>query len=664
MPGKSSGGHGWPFSVRPEPEPPISRARMQVRVAVLGVLMVVFFVVLIARLWQLQVLSGEDYSLSAQQTYTREVQIPAQRGVIYDRDGEILVNNVAGINVTVEPAEIKRDELRDLAEILDAGEARILERYDAAKSAGASHSPILVRENAASDAVTYVSERTEEFPGVSVDDDYVRNYPLGATASHVLGYTGAVSREELEAADGQLVNDAIVGKSGVELVYEELLRGDSGQRTYNVDAQGRMVDENQQVARGAERERIEAGSVTEKPEPGQDLRLTLDLDLQRSVERELEAAVESGREQGYDARGGASVALDPETGEVLAMASYPDFDPQLFVGGVSGAEELAEYEALTSGEADSPFSNRAVSGAHPAASTFKVFTGMAGLASGAIDLSFTFTDDGSCWRPRGASEGCWQSWRQFQDTGTDHGTQGYAEALADSNDKFFYEVADRLWNATGDEDLLPAFYERFGFGETTGVDLPGESSGRVPTSQWQRENGATADDRYWGVGRWVNMAIGQGDVLVTPVQLATGYAAIQNSGTLVEPHVGLDARTQDDEVVEDLSGGGGREIDVGDRELSATLEGLRDVTERGGTAAGAFEDNPLSVAGKTGTAESGDGEADSIGWFAGWAEDQGEPVVVVTMVEGAGGDQVAAPAVSRVLEEYHGADGDGEGSPE
>ena len=627
---------------------------MQVRVILLVVLVVVFFLVLVARLWQLQVLSGEDYSLSAQQTYTREVQIPAQRGVIYDRDGEVLVNNVAGLNVTVVPEEIGREKVRELAGILEADEEAVLERYDAARDAGNSYSPILVRENATSEAVTYVSERTGEFPGVAVEDDYVRNYPLGPDASHVLGYTGAVSREELEGSDGELANDAIVGKSGVELVYEDLLRGDPGERTYSVDARGRIVDGEQQVANGEERERIEAEAATEEPEPGKDLLLSLDLGLQRTVEDELARAVQSGRSEGYDTTGGASVALDPETGEILAMASYPEFDPQLFVGGVSGAGEMAEYEALVSGNANSPFTNRAVSGAHPAASTFKPFTGLAGLAYEAITPSTTFTDDGSCWRPAGAETGCWQSWRQFNDTGTDHGTQNYAEALADSNDKFFYQVADWLWRGTSDEDLLPEYYERFGFGQRTDVDLPGEAAGRVPTSQWQRENGATAEDRYWGVGRWVNMAIGQGDVLVTPVQLAAAYAALQNGGTLVEPHLGLEARTQDGEVVDDLARGDGKEeVEVTDRQLSATLEGLRGVTEPGGTAAAIFEDSPLDVVGKTGTAESGDGEEDSIGWFAGWAEDQEEPIVVVTMVEGGGGDAVAAPSVRRVLESYH-----------
>jgi len=635
---------------------------MQVRVTLLAVMVVILFVVLVVRLWQLQVLSGEDYSLSAQQTYTREVRIPAQRGVIYDRDGEVLANNVAGLNVTVVPEEIGRGKLRELAGILGADERTVLDRYDEAKASGGGYSPILVRENATGEDVTYVSERTGEFPGVSVEDDYVRNYALGPTASHVLGYTGAVSQEELEGSGGELANDAVVGKSGIELVYEDLLRGDPGKRVYSVDARGRVVDGDQRAASAGERERIEAESATEEPEPGRDLRLSLDLGLQRTVEEELARAIRRGRAEGYDSTGGATVALDPETGEVLALASHPEFDPQLFVGGVSGAEEVAEYGALVSEGSNSPFTNRAISGAHPAASTFKAFTGLAGLAYEVITPSTTFTDDGSCWRPDGARSGCWQSWRQFDGTGTTHGTQDYVEALADSNDKYFYQVADWLWQSTSDEDLLPRYYERFGFGERTDVDLPGESAGQIPTKKWQQENGATPAERYWSVGRWVNMAIGQGDVLVTPVQLATAYAALQNGGTLVQPHLALEARSQDGEVVRELADESSvEEVQVTEDHLSSTLEGLEAVTEPGGTAAPVFENSSLDVVGKTGTAESGGGEEDSIGWFVGWAQDQEEPVVVVTMVEGGGGYEVAAPAVGRVLDQYHASPDSGEG---
>ncbi len=640
----------------------ITKARMQVRVVILGVLVAVIFAVLISRLWYLQVLSSDDFTVSAEQTYTREVKVPAQRGMIYDRDGEVLVDNVPGLNVTVVPSAIEREKLGELAGILEADEDRVLGLYDAAMESGSLHSPILVKEEAGRDAVTYVSERTREYPGLSINDDYTRNYPVGETAAHVLGYTGAITEEELAREDYEgFDNDAIVGKSGVELEYESLLHGTPGAEVYNVDAQGRIVGEDQQLdamgrVAGGENEEgeppdPELAERIEEPVPGRDLTLTVDLDLQQTVEEELDEALVRAREEGYDGQAGAALVMDPEDGEVLAMASRPDFDPQLFVGGITGAEEQEEYEYLTSEEAGSPFSNRAVSGTYPAASTFKAFTGMAGLAFDAIDPSSTFTDTGECWRPRGATEGCWQSWRQFLDTGTNHGTQDYEDALADSNDKFFYEVADLIWNGTSDPNLLPEFYERFGFGQRTGVDLGSEEAGRVPDREWQQEAGQTEEDRYWSVGRWVNLSIGQGDLLVTPLQLARSYAALENGGTLVTPHVAREAGARGGRDTEDLTPEPAGSVEFTQQEISSTVDGLRAVTEPGGTAVAAFEGSPLSVIGKTGTGEMG--ERDPVGWFVGWAEAQEEPVVVLVMVEGAGGDQVAAPAVRGILEARH-----------
>src|SRR5215211_4910229 len=215
----------------------MTKGNMQVRVVSLAIVVAVIFVVLAARLWQLQVLTGNDYTLSARHTQTREVKDPAQRGVIYDRDGEVLANNVPGLNVTVVPDEISREKVQELAEILGADKEAVLESYDAAFELGNEYGPMLVKENANRDDVTYISERTEEFSGVAVNDDYVRNYPKGDVAAHILGYTGAITQEELKLDTFKgLSNDSVVGKSGVELYYEELLRGEAGKKVYNVDA--------------------------------------------------------------------------------------------------------------------------------------------------------------------------------------------------------------------------------------------------------------------------------------------------------------------------------------------------------------------------------------------------------------------------------------------
>ncbi|HEV8043541.1 MAG TPA: hypothetical protein VGP38_00020, partial [Rubrobacter sp.] len=308
----------------------MTKGNMQVRVVSLAVLIAVVFLILGARLWYLQVLTGEDYTLSAQATQTREIKIPAQRGVIYDRDGEILANNEPGLNVTVVPDELPREKVRELAEIVGADADAVLERYDAALYVGDRYSPILVKENTGRNAVTYVSERTEEFPGVSVNEDWVRNYPQGAQASHVLGYTGAITQDELDQeAFEKLPNDSVVGKSGVEYYYEQLLRGEAGWNVYDVDAYGRIVPERAMVDSFGQfvdenGRPIEVNASEELPdhvkpsEPGNNLTLTIDLDLQRVVEDELEAALARTREAGYAGRGGAVVAMDPRNGEVLA----------------------------------------------------------------------------------------------------------------------------------------------------------------------------------------------------------------------------------------------------------------------------------------------------------------------------------------------------------
>lgn len=655
-----------PTAKKRQPTPPMTKGNMQVRVVTLAFIVAIIFVALGARLWYLQVLSGETLAASAQATQTREVKIPAQRGVVYDRDMDVLASNVPGLNVTVIPSEIDRPKMRELSEIVDADVDTVLERYDAAVDFD-PYSAMLVKENADRDDVTYVSERTEEFPGLVINDDWVRRYPEGSMAAHVLGYTGALGEDQIGAEPyAGLTNDSVVGQSGVEYEYERLLRGDPGSKNYNVDALGRVVTE-----RNADGTRAD-GSMEVPPEnlppssqsdpvAGKNLVLTLDTDLQAVAEEELDAALGRAQQEGYTGEGGSVVAMDPRDGEILAMASRPNFDPQLFVGGISGEEEVELFDYLNSDTANSPFTNRAISGSWPGASAFKVFTGMAGFFHGAIDPTTTYTDTGDCWSPASASDLCMQSWRQFNGTGTTHGTQNFSEAVMDSNNKFFYQVADLLWQDTNNEDLLPEFYERFGFGTLTGVDLPGESEGRVPTKEWfesysEELNGYL--ERPWSIGDWVNIAIGQGDVLVSPMQMAQAYSAIQNNGTLVTPHVGKEVRTQpNNEVEREFTPEPEGQIDIDPTARRELLEGLSMVTGPGGTAEPAFEGAELSFVGKSGTGEQyGDGK-DPVNWFAGWAENQDNPLVVVVMVDGGGHSEVtAAPAVRNVLESYHGVE--------
>ena len=643
---------------------------MQRRVVALATLASIFFVILAFRLWELQVLASDTYQSSAQATQTRSVKVPAQRGVIYDRNGEVLANNQSGFNVTVIPNAISRDKLGELADLLKADKKEVLSRYDSAIASGNQYSPMLVKENAGREDVVYVSERSNEFGGLVVNDDYVRNYSNGQLLAHVLGYTGAVTQEELDSEDSTfkgLDNDAVVGKDGVELSYEETLRGKPGKKEYDVDALGRQVDTSKADGSrhdGGDEEIPELGKParTTDPTPGENLKLTIDLNLQKSVDKELQAAIGRAKGKGHAATGGAALAIDPANGEILAMAGKPDFEPQMFVGGITDDEKMKQYEYLTSEEANSPFTNRAVQGAYPGASTFKPFTGLAGLADGAISPFTTVTDTGACWRPTGTSWGCWQSWREnspkYQFLGP-HGTQNYAQALMDSNDKFFYQVADWMWNKTNDKDLLPGYYQQFGFGQKTGVDLPGEAAGRVPTQEWQQEAGTTEDDKLWSVGRWVNLSIGQGDLLVTPLQLIRGYAALANGGTLVTPHVGKEIEDQQGNPLKEISPAPAGSLGVDPSYLQETLRGLKMVTGPGGTAEDAFKGTKLDVVGKSGTGE--EWGKDPINWFVGWDQSKKDPVVVLVMVEAGGtfddGSEVtAAPAVRNILETYYGVE--------
>jgi penicillin-binding protein 2 len=668
--------------------PPMTKGNMQVRVVSLAVLIAAVFLVLGARLWYLQVLTGQDYTLAARATQHTNIKIPAQRGVVYDRNGKILANNVPGLNVTVIPDEISRDKVEQLAKAVGADTESVLGRYDAAWDSHSQYSPILVKENAGKDAVTYISERNGEFKGVAVNDDWVRSYPEGRLASHILGYTGAVSQDELKQEPFKgLPADSVVGKSGVELSYEKVLRGKPGRRTYNVDALGRIVPEGSRVdsvGRFVDEngDPIKANPSQELPDhvtepvPGKNLKLTVDLDVQRLAEDELDAAIERTRKAGFPGRGGAVIAMDPRNGEILALASRPDFDPQLFVGGISGTKELKTYQYLNSGASEHPFINRAITAGEPAASTFKTFTGLGGLASGVIDRNTTYTDNGSCWHPTHVTVSpCYQSWRENSPNaaylGT-HGTENYAEALTDSNDKFFYQVADWIWNNTADKEWLPHFYERFGFGSLTGIDLAGETAGRVPTEAGERELAkalGTPEEAYWSVGDWVNLAIGQGDLLVSPIQLAVAYSAVENGGTLVTPHVASEVQNQNGSVAQKISPKPAGNVGLPEAYLQNAREGLRGVPandvrgvpQHEGTAYPAFVGTTLPTLGKSGTGELPSGK-DFVNWYVGWAANKAsDPLVVVVMIDGGGAFQdgsevTAAPAVRHILESYYGVE--------
>jgi len=606
--------------------------------------------VLVVRLWFLQVVQGDHYSVLAEGNRTREVSLEANRGNILDRNGDEMVINRQALSIFVIPTEFekledKEGEVARLAEMLEMDPAEILGMVQGEEVQ--PHKPVLIKKDVNPEVYFYIAERQVDFPWVQADEMPVREYPEGneKLAAHVLGYLGEITEEQLEDLEekGYKAGD-IVGTSGVEAFYEDTLRGVDGKEIWEVDASGmplRMLSEDER-------------------NPGKTVVLTLDKNLQKAVEDALRNGMERARtyydkERGknYAATAGAALVLDPRNGEILAMASEPTFDLERFVGGI----DEQEWEVLNDPAKNAPLNNRAIVGQYPPGSTFKVITAMASLQ----DLGVTAYTPFYCSHVFNRGE-----FKDFPKTcwGT-HGTIDFLNAIVQSCDVVFYDLGYSFYENRENEGWVTRLQDYSvlaGLGSQTGVDLPNEFEGRVPTPQWKWEfNQGNPDYQRWYPGDTVNMAVGQGDILVTPLQLANVYAAIANGGPFYRPHVGKEILTWQGETVEtiapvqigdltDKNNNLGIYVDPGN--LGIVRSALSGVTWGSGTAAGAFKGFPLQaipVAGKTGTAEVQGKQP--CAWFACYAPaDNPQYVVVVMIEEGGFGGAMAAPVARRILE--------------
>ncbi|MBC7246946.1 MAG: penicillin-binding protein 2 [Actinobacteria bacterium] len=610
----------------------------------------VMVAVLVVRLWFLQVVQGDRYRVMAEGNRIREVPLEASRGKILDRNGQMLVGNRWALSIFVLPTEFekledKEGEAARLAEMLGMSAEEVLEKVQGEEVQ--PHKPVLIRKDVDPRVYFYIAERQVDFPWVLAEKMPVREYPEGdeSLAAHVLGYLGEISEEQLEklSEKGYKAGD-IVGTSGVEAYYEDILRGVDGKMIMEVDAQGKPLQE----------------LGKEERNPGKTLVLTLEKELQREVERSLRDGMARARtyfdkERGmsYVAPAGAAVVLDPRNGEILAMASEPTFNLEDFVGGID--EE--EWRKLNDPANNYPLNNRAIVGQYPPGSTFKVVTAMAALQEGMVAARSPFR----CNHVFNRGE-----FEQFPKTcwGT-HGSIDFIDGIIQSCDVVFYELGYAFYenrNREGWVTRLQDYALLAGLGHTTGVDLPNEFEGRVPTPQWKWEfNQGNPDYQRWYPGDTVNMAVGQGDILVTPLQLANLYAAIANRGPFYRPHVGKEILTYLGETVETIQPQRLGDITeprnelgiyVGKDKLDVVRSALTGVVGGGGTAAGAFAGFPISqipVAGKTGTAEVQGKQP--CAWFACYAPAYDPRYVVVVMVEEGGhGGLVAAPIARHILE--------------
>jgi len=596
------------------------REQLKGRFAVLGVVVLVVLGALAVQLWSMQVITGTQYSAAAQSNSTREIHLPAPRGRILDVKGRPFVTNRPVINIAA-PSSISADTtlVARLSAAIDVPVDEIQTKLASFKQERLA--PRVLRTGVPLATAAYISEHSADFPGVEVQEAAVRDYPLGSLAAHVLGYTGEISEEQLAASStvGASMGD-VVGKTGVESYYDKVLQGEKGFRRFEVDNQGRQ------------RSVLAEGAAI----PGKDVRLTIDKDVQAVVEQALSDALAEAHRQGFkNAHAGAAVVLEIKTGAVVAMASVPTYDPAVFLGGVSAAE----WKTLNDPSSEYPLNNRAIMAGYAPASTFKPIVAMAGLDAGLAKPGSGFFCAGR-WVGLGAQWGKW-CWKH-----SGHGHLTLMQGITQSCDSVFYEMGKRFYQAGGEK--LQAFARSLGLGDQLGIDLPGEAAGRIPDAAWKKAFNANYPEyQQWVPGDTVNMSIGQGDVLVTPLQLATAYASLGNGGTVVRPHVldavlGTDGQPSLEATAVTIS-----QARMSASDLAALERALLGVTTSG-TSKSAFKGFPKIVAGKTGTAQV-NGKADTA-VFAAYAPASAPRYAVAIVIEQGGhGGSVAAPAARQIF---------------
>lgn len=599
------------------------------RFAAMGVLAAGIFGTLAAKLWVMQILESEEFNSASEQNKYATVPEPAPRGFICDADGLPLVRNRSSLTVLADPdVADNRDVVLRLSAVLGVPYHVVRQRIQDASS-GAQSQRVVASDVRLRDAA-FIQEHIDAFKGVDVRERTVRDYPYGALAAHVVGYTGSVIAEDLESPreNREIGLGDTVGRAGVEQRYDDLLSGDPGQRKVIADAQGNIV---------------EVVSETQ-PTKGSDVRLTLKGPVQYVCDHALAQLI--APEDGIIGSGkgvaGSVVVMDLSDGGVVAMASYPTFDPVIFTGSVP--DDV--WKTYSSDESQSPLMNRAISGTYPAASTYKTFTGLAALKHGFADTSRTWGCSGSWdgW-DTGEEKKCWNH--------SGHGTVDFRGGIVQSCDTVFYDIGKQFWDSREQvgETALQDYLAKFRFDQATGIDLYSEVGGRIPTPQWKTEYWRNAPEvAGWVGGDLVNMCIGQGYVLVTPMEVAVAYGAIA-TGKLLKPHVLKDVRNANGDAVRTCAAEVVAEPDVPAEHLAVVRDALNGVaTDNADISAtlGKFGIDPATVACKTGTAEYTD-KGDTA-WFACYAPIDDPKYVVACVVEhGGGGSAVAAPLGAEVL---------------
>ncbi|GAA1509033.1 penicillin-binding protein 2 [Nocardioides humi] len=664
--------------------------RSRLRLIVIQTLVFSLLATLGVRLYYLQVVSGERYQGKAASQSVREIVVQPQRGLIVDAMGRPLVTNRLTWVVSIDRTLIGRMSAADRTELLartsdaigvkvDKIEAKLLLCGDSGAVAGqcwngSPYQPVPVAQDVKEGAALRILEQPEDFPGVVVDRQTLRQYPspYGINAAHVLGYLSPITKEELESAektgDSSVNGASVVGRAGVEKQYDEWLRGQPGYQQVAVDSKGRVRQDVSGLA----------------AQPGDTLVTSIDAKVQSVVEEQLAAMIAKQRstrdpvtKRNFEADSGAAVVMEAKTGRIVAMASQPTYDPSVWVGGITDKQ----LERLYSEAAGTPLLARAFQGQFAPGSTWKPF-----MTVGALTHGYTPSTVLSC--PSAVQIGN----RAFHNhESAAYGSISFAKALEVSCNTFFFQVGMSFWQKYGSDpddvdakDPLVEQAEKFGFGERSGVDLPGEASGRVADRKWKRDYYESMKDYYCGIAAkpqdektsdfvykfsrefcvegWkyrlpdsANFAIGQGDTIVTPLQLARGYAAISNGGTLWEPRVGKAIVSPDGTVIREIEPKKERKLKIPASVLTYVDEALQGVSTHG-TMAWKLNGFPLDrvrIRAKTGSAEVYGKQ--STGWVASYTEDY----VVVMMISQAGtGSGSTGEGIRAIWEALYGVDGD------
>ena len=561
------------------------------------------------------VADGSAYSEKAKSNYIKEVWERAPRGIIYDSKNQPLVKNISSFNLVAVPAEIPRDRdeqlkiLKLLAQLLGKDESEVREQFK--KIDRFSFRPILVLEDLTHEESLVFKSKLEELPGFRLEENFKRYYGEGSVFSHVLGYTGRVSQDDIKKNPDYLLTD-IIGKNGIEFYYEKYLKGKHGVTLMETRAEG---------GKGKA-----LGTI--KAIPGNNLTLFIDKDLQEELTEVMRVTLAS-----TGMTKAAAVAIDPKSGGVLAIQSFPSFDSNVFSSRLS----MQDYENIFENK-NQPLFNRAVSGVYPPGSTIKPFIGVAALQEKVVDDKTTINDTGSI--TVGGQE--FKGW-------TSLGIVDIYRAISMSSNIFFYTVGGGYGNIKGLGPLkIGEYLKKFGFGFLTKIDYPGETNGFIPTPQWKKETRGQS----WFIGDTYNISIGQGDVQVSPLQLAVATAAIANSGTILKPRIVKSITNNEGKIVENLEPEiiSKNFVDAG--ALSIIRNAMHEnVLSGSGRALGQVKG---SAGGKTGTAQTGVGN-NTHAWFTAFAPYDDPRIAITVLIENGGeGSSVAVPIVRDVLEWYLG----------